>query len=609
MNNFYKINWNFLFLATGIFLAGLGAKWELIETQGIDLATKDAWGGHAKQTILPWLKGNLDYWENFWYPWNEHQIGWSRLWAIGMTSFSSHWENQFSCTFSSLIHCMTACFLLFTFRSLINGIGMFVISIVLLASLCVPNGWENTLESFQVQFYLGIASSLAAIALMNKDKHSFIILGFLFLLFSVSCMASGPILIFSLFITTCLSIFFRKSIESKNILKFSLLIVATFHSLILLMKTGGVENGHQAESAAQFLLRTFEMLSYPFATQSVAWNFVLSTLIVCPAFVFTVYILRSKKKLDHFIVRANFSLLIFSLCFIIVLSFSRCKLGIPSRYADFSNLLLFANAIGLSFLCLKAPSKAKPYIQFLSILWLSIILYGFAINPYGKKYFEAKRTYWDRNIILNTQKYIDSEGKTYDKKQKLPNYNHLHSILLDEKFSEFLPPSVRKPLPTFQGIKSTLLNYPLPFNYDKDLYQRDYLFLSTKSGKVSFSSPKLLHNPSYSFLRFYFCGSPELKSGCLSIVTDNNITIPINTSSPSDETWKTTNVYIPNGTKYFIVKSITLEGRQWLAFREPIEVSLPSWIGRKLRKAGGTMFSIGLIFLIAYIAWKYRNIS
>lgn len=38
------------------------------------------------------------------------------------------------------------------------------------------------------------------------------------------------------------------------------------------------------------------------------------------------------------------------------------------------------------------------------------------------------------------------------------------------------------------------------------------------------------------------------------------------------------------------------------------EVSLPSWIGRKLRKARGTMFSIGLIFLIAYIAWKYRNI-
>ena len=94
----------------------------------------------------------------------------------------------------------------------------------------------------------------------------------------------------------------------------------------------------------------------------------------------------------------------------------------------------------------------------------------------------------------------------------------------------------------------------------------------------------------------------------MSIVTDNNITIPINTSSPSNETWKTANVYIPNGTKYFIVKSITLKGKQWLAFKEPVEVSLPSWIGRKLRKAGGTIFLIGVIFLIAYIAWKYRNI-
>jgi len=286
-------------------------------------------------------------------------------------------------------------------------------------------------------------------------------------------------------------------------------------------------------------------------------------------------------------------------------------LGIPSRYADISNLFLLANAICSSFLCLKASSSVKPYIQFFSILWLSFILYGFAINPYGKKYFEAKRNYWDRNIIINTQNYIDSNGKSFERKQKLPNdkETHLQNILLDKDFSQILPPSVRKPLPTFQGIKSTSLNYPLPFNYDENLYQRDYLFLSSKSSTVSFLSPKLTHNPSYSFLRFYFCGSPDLKSSCLSIFTDKNISIPINTSPPSDETWKTANVYIPNGTKYFIVKSITLVGKQWLAFREPVEVSLPSWIGRKSRKAGGTMFSIGLIFLIACITWKYRNIS
>jgi len=610
MNILKNLNWNFLFLATGIFLAGLGAKWELIETQGIDLATKDAWGGHAKQTILPWLKGNLDYWENFWQPWNNHHIGFPRLWAIGMTFISGHWDNQFSCTFSSLIPCITACFLLFIFRKLINGIGIFLIPLTILAGLCFPNGYENTVESFQVQFYLGIVSTLAAIIFMNYDKHSQIFLGFLSLLFSTSCIASTPILISSLFITICLSIFFRKSIDSKDILKFLFLITATIHSLNLLMETGGVENVHQADSVTEFLLRIFEMLSYPFASQSVVWNLVLSTLIMCPSIVFVLLILRSKKKLDDFIVRVNFSLLIFSFCFIIALSYSRCKLGIPSRYADISNLFLLANAICSSFLCLKASSSVKPYIQFFSILWLSFILYGFAINPYGKKYFEAKRNYWDRNIIINTQNYIDSNGKSFERKQKLPNdkETHLQNILLDKDFSQILPPSVRKPLPTFQGIKSTSLNYPLPFNYDENLYQRDYLFLSSKSSTVSFLSPKLTHNPSYSFLRFYFCGSPDLKSSCLSIFTDKNISIPINTSPPSDETWKTANVYIPNETKYFIVKSITLEGKQWLAFREPVEVSLPSWIGRKLRKAGGTMFSVGLIFLIAYIAWKYRNI-
>ena len=103
---FNKLDLHFLFLATGIFLAGLGTKWELIESHGIDLATKDAWGGHAKQTILPWVKGHIDYWDNFCQPWNNHYIGVPRLWAIGMTSISGHWENQFSCTISSIIPCI-----------------------------------------------------------------------------------------------------------------------------------------------------------------------------------------------------------------------------------------------------------------------------------------------------------------------------------------------------------------------------------------------------------------------------------------------------------------------------------------------------------------------
>ena len=102
----------------------------------------------------------------------------------------------------------------------------------------------------------------------------------------------------------------------------------------------------------------------------------------------------------------------------------------------------------------------------------------------------------------------------------------LENILLDEDFSKILPPSVRKPLPIFQSIKSTFLNSPLPINYDKKS-QRDYLYLSAKGGNDSFSSPNLKYNDNYSFLRFYYCGSPDLKSGCLSIVTDNNNTIQI----------------------------------------------------------------------------------
>ena len=82
MNIFKNLNWNFYLIAIGIFLTGLGAKWSLIESYAIDIATRDAWGAIAKQTLLPWANGTINYWENFWIPWVSHQTGLGRLWAI-----------------------------------------------------------------------------------------------------------------------------------------------------------------------------------------------------------------------------------------------------------------------------------------------------------------------------------------------------------------------------------------------------------------------------------------------------------------------------------------------------------------------------------------------
>jgi hypothetical protein len=65
MNIIKNLNWNFSLIAIGIFLTGLGAKWSLIESYALDIATKDAWGAIAKQTLLPWANGTINYWENF----------------------------------------------------------------------------------------------------------------------------------------------------------------------------------------------------------------------------------------------------------------------------------------------------------------------------------------------------------------------------------------------------------------------------------------------------------------------------------------------------------------------------------------------------------------
>lgn len=595
-------------LFASIFLCGLGAKWELIESSGIDLHTKDAWGGHAKQTILPWLIGDLDYWENFWHPWTNHHIGWARLWGIGMVALCGHWDNQFICMFNAFIPCLATCTLLFLFRSLIRGIGLIAIPVILLSSLCFPTGWENTTEGFQITFYLGIASSLGAIAFINQDNYTSIFLGFAFLLLSITSLASTPILVIALLVTICLSLFFQKSIDRPNLLKLVLITVALFVSLALLPRDMGTSQ--QADNLFEFLFRLFEILSFPFSYDSLVKNLLFALLASAPSFVFVTHVLLSRSCFLEFAVRANFSLLAFSFCFIMALSYTRTKLDIPSRYADISNLFLISNAVSLSYLYLKASEKRRSLIQFSAILWVSLILYGFFMSPYGTRYFDYKKAHWDKEIILNTQNFIDSGGLSYTKDQKLPSASKglLEGILLDQDFSKILPPSVRTPVPIFRDFDPSRLSPSLPFDQE-NLYERDFLHLASFTGQESFSSPSIAHDPRYSFLRFYFCGSPGLKSQCLSIVTDNNSRISVNTGAPRRDEWQTVHAFIPKNTQSYRIEVSDLGDSQWLAFKAPVEVSLESWLGRKFRKTGDTIFSIGLISFLFCIAWKCRSVS
>ena len=103
----------FFFLFTGVILCGVGSKWQLIGLFGSDVPYMDQWNGEATTAILPWLDGNFDLVQTFWTPHNEHRLGFTRLWALALTSFNGQWDPLFVTTLNALVHVAFSAFLLF----------------------------------------------------------------------------------------------------------------------------------------------------------------------------------------------------------------------------------------------------------------------------------------------------------------------------------------------------------------------------------------------------------------------------------------------------------------------------------------------------------------
>ena len=107
---------------------------------------------------------------------------------------------------------------------------------------------------------------------------------------------------------------------------------------------------------------------------------------------------------------------------------------------------------------------------------------GYSTNKYDVQYFEFKKSQLDNKIIQNTKWFIDTKGNSFDKNQKLPITwePHLNEVLFDEKFSKFLPPSIRSTVPIFINASCYKKSDQFPSEEVKD-YQRKFELLNYKN--------------------------------------------------------------------------------------------------------------------------------
>ena len=151
----------------------------MIEKYGSTVHYHDAWGGDAIQGIIPYLEDELSLKDLFWEPHCEHRIGITRLCSIIITSINGQWDNKVKTSLYAFIHILFFILIILKYRKILTNIYSWMLPLIISFCLTCPSSFENTLNSFQIQFYMNLITSLIIIHYLTKNflrKQQYLIL-------------------------------------------------------------------------------------------------------------------------------------------------------------------------------------------------------------------------------------------------------------------------------------------------------------------------------------------------------------------------------------------------------------------------------------------------
>jgi hypothetical protein len=592
----------FFFLFTGVILCGVGSKWQLIGLFGSDVPYMDQWNGEATTAILPWLDGNFDLVQTFWTPHNEHRLGFTRLWALALTSFNGQWDPLFVTTLNALVHVAFSAFLLFLLRSFLIGPGSWLCPLLLAALLSFPLAWENTIAAFQVQVYFAIGSALVVLATLptNPVKSWKGLVGVLAGLAGIGCLSTSfapPLVVILLRIIRACQL---RKWTSDDLITSSVCAVIITISLLSIAPAPWHDSLH-AGTLWQYLGSLIKITAYPYHNESwyIVWFF---SIILQGPLAYWIWLKTCErnvkwKKADFFL----FGFAAWLALQIAALSYSRGNVAIGSRYSDIIGLLLLANAVSLVAIWVKSTPKNQERLYLFSLLWGLVVGIGLVVESqrHLRDYLSAFPAKWQNYaghlrefVITDNEQRLRSVPTT-----SLPFVSHdvMIDVMRNPRMRRVLPPGIRAPVSIQPSIKRGFSN-KLP----------DFLPAPSHGGKIHFSngvaasifkSAPVQTNAHLSILRIHFAGHPDLDPSSIRLVSDDGREVPLKISRFRGNGWQSAHLFIPSGASGFRLVAECGPVGQWLAFAEPVEVGFGSWLTHQMRKRGKALAVIGLAIL------------
>jgi len=144
-------------------LAVFGAKAYLIARFGTDLPFWDEWAKQGQMIITPYFTGTL-HWADFFVPHSEHRIAPTLAVNLALVAAGGQWDGRVACLFNAALHALIILGVVVWTARAISVRWAVALAWISVGLYILPLDWENTLTSFQSQFYFLTGFSLAAMA-------------------------------------------------------------------------------------------------------------------------------------------------------------------------------------------------------------------------------------------------------------------------------------------------------------------------------------------------------------------------------------------------------------------------------------------------------------
>lgn len=425
-----------------LFLTVAGAKLWLIQCCGTPVLYLDQWN-EADDFIRPWREGHLS-----WHDWiashNGHRIFFTRLLDLLCIKFNGEWDPLLQMTINALFHTAVLCGLVGILWVFTGGQDLALLCLLFAPFLALPMAAENTLWSFQSQFYFLIFFGVAAMAGLGfyRPGSRWWWVGLLAAILGLFTMGSGFLAPLAVVGLTGLRSLQARCVSREN------LITAGAGGAICIVGLGlavhaEAGNGH---SWGGFFGALAWILAWPFENKPSLLLFVCLPL----ALTAVKYFRGAFKdpRAAEFLLALGFWSFLQSAC----IAYARTNSVNCSRYVDLFCFLPMASLASLFILggeWLQGFSRGRQTA--LAVGWTVILLAGlWHTSPRNWHNYDADDNYslWSAQALFMDRETIRTlaaaDGSTLF--QEYPQVGLVTKLMKHPQVARILPPDYRPPL-------------------------------------------------------------------------------------------------------------------------------------------------------------------